>query len=314
MNTKAIERLDDRMDYYFGFPDGTYAEVLGEMMHTKVNTCLTSSLPLAEFWQPANLKRVNEILKAELPKLDLESALKYFEFPTSCVINGKPCGPKSMTDLMVMDGLTWKIATEGKFTEYHEGNGETGGEWLRRNFERTGKTEPYMDILRGWFGMIQEASCTDLTMDEFCKCPRLQVQYDFPRVGYVDVGYQFLHRTASACFKANGPEKQKPVLLYQLFYKSADKDEYSAVDSFISTLEMWARSLLLTDSMKFLIMSVPISNADEVSERYSRLKGQENARLFEDMKHGPVFHFDFDDIELENVRLPRHWSDIHSVC
>ena len=52
-NTKQM--IDDEMAYFFGFSRGSYGEVLGDLSRTKVNSCLTSSIPLAEFWQPANL-------------------------------------------------------------------------------------------------------------------------------------------------------------------------------------------------------------------------------------------------------------------
>ena len=54
-------------------PKGTYCEVLDEMMHTKVNSSVTSSIPLAEFWQPDNLVRMQKILNPHLAGLTLET-------------------------------------------------------------------------------------------------------------------------------------------------------------------------------------------------------------------------------------------------
>lgn len=55
--------------------------------------------------------------------------------------------------------------------------------------------------------------------------------------------------------------------------------------------------------MKFLILSVPITNADEVERRYGHLVKQENARIFEEMKLETIYRFDFDSIEVEDVAL-----------
>ena len=55
-NTNEKPMIDDEMAYFFGLFRGSYGEVLGELSRTKVNSWRTSSIPLAEFWQPANLK------------------------------------------------------------------------------------------------------------------------------------------------------------------------------------------------------------------------------------------------------------------
>ena len=113
------------------------------MKKTQVNGWYTSSLPLAEFWQPANLPRINAILATHLPELDIEHARKRFECPTNPMYKGKVVGNPSMTDLMILDGLRWKIADEGKFTEYSCGlRMQTCADWLdeyakRRRVSRT---------------------------------------------------------------------------------------------------------------------------------------------------------------------------------
>src|SRR5574344_163852 len=122
---KMIENLNAKMEYYKGFPNGTFREVLDEMKNTKVNGCNTSSIPLAESWQPANLKKWEKILEPHLKGINLEGAFKFLEFPTEPMLRGKMCGQPSMTDLMIMDALTWKIAVEGKFTEYVWGKAQT---------------------------------------------------------------------------------------------------------------------------------------------------------------------------------------------
>ena len=65
-NEKAM--IDDEMAYFFGLFRGSYGEVLGELSRTKVNSYRTSSIPLAEFWQPENLGAIRRALGAQLPR------------------------------------------------------------------------------------------------------------------------------------------------------------------------------------------------------------------------------------------------------
>ena len=185
------QMIDDEMGYFFGFPRGCYTEVLGELARTKVNSCRTSSIPLAEFWQPENLGKIKLLLGGPIPGFQPESSLKYFEFPTEAVFNGKKIGRPSMTDLMILDpGL--QIAIEGKMTEYVCYKEKTIREWLEEP-SRGVDVKPRLDVLKAWIRYIHEADCTDIAhYGEFfrdCK----------------DVAYQFLHRTASACTRLSNP-------------------------------------------------------------------------------------------------------------
>ena len=132
----------------------------GELSRTKVNSWRTSSIPLAEFWQPANLGAIRRVLETQLADFNPEVALKFFEFPTEAVWNGKRLGRPSMTDIMILDA-DWQVAVEGKFTEYLYGGGKTVIEWLR---ECTSVTDAQFrrDVLRAWIGYIREARCTDI--------------------------------------------------------------------------------------------------------------------------------------------------------
>jgi len=284
---KMIEKLHVNMEYYKGFPRGTFCEALDEMKHTKVNGWNTSSIPLAESWQPGYLPRWEKALVPYLEGLNLEGAFKYLEFPTEPVIRGKVCGQASMTDLMIMDALTWKIAVEGKFTEYVWGKAKTCEDWLQERFKDRHVLMPYRLLLRAWVEMIASAKCTDISMSEFYKT-------------CMGIDYQFLHRTASACWKTNGTDGQKPVLLYQLFYKAGDVEHSAKMEEFKSELRKAAK-LLRLKNMTFLIVSVPVLNADKVEKRYGHLVKQENAQLFEDMKLETIYEFDFDQIEVEAV-------------
>lgn len=285
MNSKMN---NNKMEYYMGFHKGTYNEVLDGLEQTEVYSFETSSIPLAEFWQPANLARIEAILSPHLPGIDLAHDFKFFEFPTDPVLRGVVCSDHpSMTDLMIMHPNDWQIAIEAKYTEYVRMATLTCGEWITTKRKNRVRLMPYRHILRAWVEMISNAKCTDLSMIEFYKT-------------CMDVGYQFLHRTASACFKTNGPEESTPVLVYQLFYKQGDAMHIAKMKAFKNDLRRWAK-LLRLKNMKFLIVSVPIVNADEVKTSFEHLLGNRARSLFTAMRESPVYRFDFENISIETV-------------
>ena len=274
--------IDDEMGYFFGFPKGCYSEVLGELARTKVNSCRTSSIPLAEFWQPENLGKIKSLLGEAIPGFRPEASLKYFEFPTEPVSNGKNVGRPSMTDIMILDpGL--QIAIEGKMTEYVRYREKTIRDWL----EESPQGADFMlrrRVLRTWIGYIHEADCTGVAhYGEFMRDCK-------------DVSYQFLHRTASACNKAGVKKGDMPVLVYQLFFDANDKDHVAKMEEFKADLRRWA-SLLKLRNMKFIILSVPVTNLAEVDERFGSMRGE----LFELMRDETIYKFDFGGITVETV-------------
>ena len=76
MKNAKQTQVDEEMGYFFGFPKGTYSEVLRQLGRTRVNSCQTSSIPLAEFWQPANLATIQSLFAPHLPGFDPAAALK----------------------------------------------------------------------------------------------------------------------------------------------------------------------------------------------------------------------------------------------
>jgi len=279
-NTKAM--IDNEMAYFFGLDRGSYGEVLGDLSRTWVHSFRTSSIPLAEFWQPANLDVIRKLLAPHLPGFNPEEALKFFEFPTYAVWNGERIGRPSMTDIMVLDG-EWQMAVEGKFTEYVFAPEKTivgqlqecstvEGLRLRRN------------VIKAWYCYIRAARCTDIASpgDLLHQCP--------------DVGYQFLHRTASACHAANGLEGRTPVLVYQLFFDQADAAHEAAMVSFKENLRKWASQLRLKN-MKFLIVTVPVTNFADVKRRFDGQHGE----IFYAMRDEDVYRFDLGGTTVESV-------------
>ena len=256
--------------------------MLGELVRTTVNSSRTSSIPLAEFWQPENLGRIKSLLDGSMPDFRPEASLKYFEFPTEAVYNGKKIGRPSMTDIMILDpGL--QIAIEGKMTEYVCYKEKTIREWLEEP-SRGVDVKPRLDVLKVWIGYIHEADCTGVAhYGEFLRDCK-------------DVAYQFLHRTASACNKAGLKKGDLPVLIYQLFFDANDKEHVAKMKEFKADLRRWA-SLLKLRNMKFLILAVPVTNLAEVDAKYGSMRGE----LFELMRDETIYKFDYDGITVETV-------------
>ncbi len=280
--TKEKAMINDEMAYFFGLNRGSYGEILGDQSRMKVNSCRTSSIPLTEFWQPANLGDIKALFTPYLPTFDPEVALKFFEFPTEAKFAGKIIGRPSMTDIMILDS-DWQIAIEGKFTEYRFADEKSIIQWLR---ECTAGVDVMFrrNVLRAWLGYIKEARCTDLiSIGELCTDCK-------------SVAYQFLHRTASACHMTNGTEGRTPVLVYQVFFDAQDAQHVAAMRAFKANLRQWS-TLLKLKNMKFLILTVPVTNAAEVESRF----GNQHGEIFDAMRDETIYRFDFGGIQLEEV-------------
>ena len=223
--------IDDERGYFFGFARGTYGEVLGELSKMRVNSWRTSSIPLAEFWQPSNLGRIGRLLSKHLPDFNPVCALKFFEFPTDALFDGERIGRPSMTDIMILEAGV-QIAVEGKMTEYVRFADKTVREWLN---EGVGAADILLRhrILKAWLCYIHNADCTGL--GGFA---------DF-KSNCMDISYQFLHRTASACNKAGLKGGTIPVLVYQLFFDANDAEHIQKREAFKAELRRWAAALKL---------------------------------------------------------------------
>ena len=255
------------INYFFG--KGEYKDVLSCLSTTKVNSFMTSSLPLAQFWEPT--KNLNSFI-SELKKkgLDLSESKAYFEYPTECEKNGKSLkySKPSMTDLMIINDK-FQIAIEAKYTEYSESHYDTVAEWNKDNEDHKNK------IKERWFDYLKEAGAT--------KKDKLDDT----------VPYQFLHRTASACYKCND---KTPVLVYQLFYDKTNKEKKN---KFIDQLKNWSKKLGFTSKIKFYIFEVEIKNIDKVKDKYDGVRSD----LFLIMKESKssIFNFDWRQINIQEI-------------
>lgn len=279
---KKDEMMYDEMGYFFGFARGCFGEVLGELGRTKINSCRTSSIPLAEFWQSANLGRIGRILEPYLPDFNPYNALKFFEFPTDALFDGERIGRPSMTDIMILESCV-QIAVEGKMTEYMKFKDQTVREWLDSSKSST-DTMLRLRVLRAWLAYIHGADATghaDLAAFQDAA---------------MDVSYQFVHRAASACNKAGVKGGTMPVLVYHLFFDAKDDAHKEGMEAFKDILRRWAKTLRLCN-MKFLIIATPVTNMEEVCERY----GKKYKEIFYSMISETIYKFDFEGTTVECV-------------
>lgn len=260
-----------KCNYYFG--KGEYKDVLTCLSTTKVNSYKTSSLPLAQFWEPK--KELDNILSRlrEETSVDISEGNRYFEYPTPCedesgkkLLHSFP----SMTDLMIINDQ-YQVAIEGKYTEYSESKYETIKEWNKNNEEHK------VAIKTQWFKYLTDCGASNKTeLDD-------------------NIPYQFLHRTASACYNCS-ENGRKPVLIYQLFY---DDDNQEKKNDFINDLKEWANKLGFTDQIIFLVIEVKIININEVAEKYAGVRSD----LFLIMKEmkDPIYKFDWKEINISKI-------------
>jgi hypothetical protein len=168
-------------------------------------------------------------------------------------------------------------------TEYVRYREKTIIDWLNES-ERAKDVTLRRHVLSAWINYIHAADCTGIAdYGEFfrdCK----------------DVAYQFLHRTASACNKAGIKNGTMPVLVYQLFFDANDGEHIAKMEEFKAELRRWA-SLLKLRNMKFIILSVPVTNMREVRERFGSMRGE----LFNLMQRETIYKFEFDGIAVETV-------------
>ena len=250
--------------YFYGTPDGNENLVLDILSNTKVNSYKTSSIPFTEFWLSKNRKVNTEVIHKIDSDIDLESADKCFEFPVYATNeDGRNIGRPSMTDLMIITEK-YNIAIEGKFTENLY---ETIKEWKAEASENSEK----LNVLNSWYRYI-EGYC-DIDEKDIEKIEE-------------NVVYQFLHRTASACYGCKKNNKI-PVVIYQLFYDSKDPKSKKHQEEVKFCLEKFASLLKFNNRIKFLIELTPITNFNEVKESYSWAK----ADLFSPMKTKTVYKF-----------------------
>lgn len=262
-------------NYFFGNPKGDFGVVLDALSHTKVNSFKTSSIPLAGFWNPKNKNQIDEViskLNKELgTSIDFDKATKTFEYPVYAKDN---IGLPSMTDLMIQYG-NFNIAIEGKFTEDLY---DTISKWKDGISEKSEKPQ----VLDSWYDYIKPFVDFDFSNENKNEKQKMEDK----------VVYQFVHRTASACY---GCEKGKtPVLIYQLFYDDKNQKSKDHQIKVAEKLKEFANILKFKKELKFLILLTPITNFSNVEKEFGWAKSD----LFLKMKRDAVYKFGTSEVKL----------------
>lgn len=256
--------------YSKGLPAGDYNSLLIAMSSTSVHSSKTSSIPLADFWHPDR----NNDLKLSLFKAinitegQYKEATKAFEYPTKAYQRNfegptiQYSGP-SMSDMMIESNQI-KVTIEAKYTEYYKDSCPYSpliGQWMNEHSKNDNR-KSILNCWRRYIGLKPYLSDDEIEKDN-----------DFP--------YQFLHRSASACFNA---DSKKKVLLYQLFYDDKTKDSLA---SFESNLSMWANRLGLREKgVQFVIAEVQVDTKNS-----SALSSKKKGELFLKMINEPQYQF-----------------------
>ena len=255
--------------FYVHYPIHGYDQVLDVLSTTKTNSSMTSSIPLADFWHPdRNLPQKEYIIRClGLDAKNLNEADYCFEYPTPAFLNRK-CGKTiryskaSMTDLMILLGESRRVTIEAKYTEYAKSDKYAPilNEWCNG-------AEHRKKIIQCWIDYIKHGGrCEISTVDELLK--------DSP-----DLPYQFLHRTASACFMCD-----HPILVYQLFYDNKD-DKPSKMKEFEALLKSCAQQLrLIPERLPFYIIEVEVTSPPP-------LVYEGASDLFTEMKQSAMYTF-----------------------
>ena len=164
---------------------------------------------------------------------------------------------------MIFLGKECRITIEAKYTEFVKEAKYTPllNEWLV-----DGKSHR-KEIAQCWIDYIKDSGCCDVKKLEEILSP------EFP--------YQFLHRTASACFQC-----QFPILVYQLFYDEADKGK---MIDFEKLLNKCAKDLKLKqDRLPFYIVENKINKIKKIQQHR---KG-DTSGIFIEMKLAPKYIFE----------------------
>lgn len=247
-------------NYFFNSVENNYEKILDSFSNTEVHSVKTSSIPLAEFWMPKNAQFSSKILEKLGLLKSYDAGQKIFEYPVYSEYKGNKIGKPSMTDLMIKFENT-NVAIEGKFTEDLY---ETITKWLKSKSQSSQKAK----VLEGWYSYIKN----------FC-------DFDENKKDNINdnVVYQFLHRTASACYKA-----KNPILIYQLFYDAFDEESRNHQLEVATKLKEFAYEYLkFKDTLRFYVVFTPILNVNEVEEMY---EGQKSS-IFVRMKKEDIYQF-----------------------
>lgn len=225
-----------------------YDLILDHFSATNINSIETSSIPLAQYWQnyQKGLSKLSSKLNTTFDNVSL-----FFEFPTKSFKSNK----SSMTDLMIISDYN-KIAIEAKYTEYHRSTYETIKDWYKKS-----KSENRLNVLNHWKEIISDFS--NGSIDESS-----------------ELAYQFLHRTASACYE----NTNTAYVVYQLFW---DEETKTSLKGFEEDIKKYVAIINPNEKLKFFIHKIQITNKAKVKKD----------TVFQEMKSKAIYEFGIEEIE-----------------
>ncbi len=233
------------LELRFGRPDSyDFDTIIDQFSGTKINSFRTSSVPLVQFWKNTN-NRLNDLFN----KLDLhcDKPTLCFEYPTK-LKQGK--GKSSMTDLMIL-GNDFKIAVEGKFTEYVKNKPD-----LIKKWKLDGDKENRIKVLNYWSSLIKPFSNG----------------YDNEALN--QISYQFYHRTASAC----DDNKGQAIVVYQVFY---DNDTLGFLKHYKSELTKYVSILNPNNKLSFYIWEIEANQLITDSNNFDPFVEMKSRNIYE---------------------------------
>jgi hypothetical protein len=254
-----------KSELYYGKPIGIkYDDLLSILAGKSVHSVKTSSVPLVQFWKTKS----NEVSGTKVERifktlgLAKDEVSLCFEYP---VPPQKGTGKASMTDLMILSGDS-KIAIEAKYTEYTRGNSEDVASWLN-----SGNKKNRQAVLDGWWEMI---------------APFRQPGSERSN----EIEYQFLHRTASACYENTG----KAIVVYQVFY---DEETKPALDDYRERLLQWMRKIAPSERLGFYTWEIEtflqVNNDIETEENpFLQMRNKTDVYTFGKDTIIPFIHID----------------------
>jgi len=221
-----------------------YNLILDVFSNNKLNSIKTSTVPHVQYWK--NTEKSILFIEKNL-NISFTKPKLYFEYSTPSYKSNK----SSMTDLMIRDS-NYKIAIEVKYTEYAKSTYELIPDWFIK-----GNKENREKVLNHWYENIKD----------FIACDKIDSSSTIP--------YQFLHRTASACFD----NKKQAIVIYQLFY---DEETKLKLDNFISLITKSVQFLKPKEKLSFYIWNIE-------TELQNTEVSKDN--VFQEMKRSDIYKF-----------------------
>ncbi len=229
---------------------------------------LRSTVALLDFWRVPELRLEEFSRTIGIERID--SAKLFFEFPVP-VRRGR--GKPSFTDLLIV-GENVAMAVEAKFTEPPY---EDVRSWLGPT-----PTDNRIAVLEGWLESVRAVTA--------CRIERVDV---------LDLPYQLIHRTASAC-SLSGPRR---IVVYQTF--ECQTLGWVTSSHCIEALSALCNLVGGGASLAFRLVTCALEPSSEWRGLKARWESRERD-LAEPIRRALIRDslFSFANLTRENVRLP----------